>query len=223
MRRSPQGFTLIELLLAISVTAILATTVYASLMVATTARDKATEAVGANRTLLLALDLLRRDLQSVPPPTGTLAGGFLGEDDNRLDTISFTTANSFLPPKGRLADLINVELMLVNDDLTSGRYMLVRYVTTNLLAPSTTQPQAQVLARGLSGWDVSYSDSSDWIDDWDSTQQDDTLPLAVRITLYRPSPDNDRGLIEEDERVTRIFMLPAGTRGDSIFSGGFGG
>lgn len=222
MTHRARAFTLIELLLAVAVTAILATTVYASLMIATKARDEATKTVGVNRELLLALDLVRRDLQFVPPPTGTLAGGFLGEDDNRADTITFTTTNTFLPPNDRLSDLINVELVLTEDTENTGSYMLVRNVTTNLLAPSTTQPQTQVLARGLTGWDVSYSDGTDWVDDWDSTQQNDTLPLAVRVTLYRPKPTNKRTIGDDDESITRIFLLPAGQRSDDLISGGAG-
>ena len=168
MRPRNRAFTLIELILAIAITAILAATVYASLMIATTTRDKASSTIGKDRTLSLALELVRRDLQSVPPPTGEMAGGFLGEDDSQQDVISFTTANSFLPPDGKLSDLINVSLELAEDTDDSDTFMLVRYITTNLLAPATTDPEEQILARGLTGWNVEYSDGSDWVDDWDS-------------------------------------------------------
>lgn len=218
MTRNDRAFTLLELLLAIAITSILAATVYASLMVATRTRDRASETVGKNRALRLALDLIRRDLQAVPPPTGTLAGAFLGEDVNQNDLVSFTTANAFLPPSGRLSDLINISIGLAEDSDDDRSFMLVRNITTNLLAPSTTDPQTQILARGLTGWDVAYSDGSDWLNDWDSTQNGNTLPLAVMIKLYHQA-QNAGGYLNDHEEITQIIMLPAGTRGDSIFSG----
>ena len=221
MTRPTRAFTLIELLLAIGITAILAATVYASLMVATRTREQAAQTVGKDRALRLALDLVRRDLQAVPPPTGTLAGAFIGADDNRNDLVSFTTANAFLPPEGRLSDLINVSLSLVEDPDDTGTLMLVRDITTNLLAPSTQDPQTQVLTRGVTGWDVEYNDGSDWLDDWDSTQHDDTLPLAVRITLYHAAEESARSYRDE-ETISQIIWLLAGQRGASLFSGGNG-
>lgn len=223
MNRTRRAFTLLELLLAIAITAILAATVYASLMIATHTRDRAAEAVGKDRALTLALDLIRRDLQSAPPPTGTIAGAFIGTNDNAFDTISFTTTNTFLPPDGRLSDLINVNLLLMED--TGGEdtrsMMLVREVTTNLLSTATTQPGAQVLARGITGLDLAYSDGADWLDDWDSTQHDNTLPLAVKVTLHHPA-DDPTGYNDDDAQTSLIVMLPAGTRGDSLFSGSGG-
>lgn len=223
MTRNHRAFTLLELLLAIAITAILAATVYASLMVATRTRDRAADAVGKDRALTLALDLIRRDLQSAPPPTGTLAGAFIGADDNGYDTVSFTTTNTYLPPNERLSDLINISLALIEDEEggDSRSMMLVREVTTNLLSATTTDPQVQVLARGITGFDIVYSDGSDWLGEWDSTQHDNTLPLAVRVTLHHATQDNDQ-YANDDAQSSLIVLLPAGTRGDSVFSGSSG-
>jgi general secretion pathway protein J len=217
MTRKHRAFTLLELLLAIAITSVLAATVYASLMVATRTREKAADTVGKNRELRLALDLVRRDLQAAPPPTGTLAGGFVGEDDNQNDVISFTTTNAFLPTDDRLSDLINVSISLAEDPDDDQTLMLVRGITTNLLSPATTEPTTQVLARGIIGWDAAYSDGSDWLDDWDSTQHDNALPLSARITLYHQDPNSS-----DDDQITLLIWLPAGQRGDSIFSGSAG-
>lgn len=218
MTHRTRAFTLLELMLAIAITAILAATVYASLMVATRTRDRAAEAVGKGRAITLALDLVRRDLQSIPPPTGTMAGAFLGADDHELDEVTFTTANAYLPPDDRLADLINVRIALAEDPDDDRSLMLVREITTNLLAPSATEPQVQVLVRGVTGLDLQYSDGADWIDDWDSTQYDNTLPLAVKVTLYHPPQDTEQ-YTTGDEQASLIVMLPAGQRGDSVLSG----
>lgn len=222
MRRTGRAFTLLELLLAIAVTSVLAATVYASLMVATRTRAKALESVGQGRSLGLAFDLIRMDLESAMPPTGTLAGALIGEDDGRVDTVTFTTANAQLPTDDRLSDLINVRLGLLEDTDNEASLMLVREVTVNLLSPTTQEPRVQVLARGLSGWDVSYSDGSDWLDDWDSTQHEDTLPLAVKVTLYRAEPVLASSLSVGEASVSVIVLLPAGERGEGLFSGGAG-
>ena len=217
MSRPTRAFTLIELLLAITVTSILAATVYASLMVATRTRSKAIETVSKDQSIHLALELLRRDIVAVPPPTGTLAGIFLGEDDNHNDTLQFTTTNAFLPPDNRLSDLINISIGLADDPQSDQAYMLVREITTNLLSATTTDPQTQVLARGVSGFDAAYSDGADWLDEWDSTQHDNTLPLAVRLTLYHTDESEDP--FADEMATTLIVMIPAGQRGDTLFSG----
>ncbi|MEZ6190652.1 MAG: type II secretion system protein GspJ [Phycisphaerales bacterium] len=128
-----------------------------------------------------------------------------------------------MPPDGRLSDLINVSLLLLQDENSedSRSMMLVREVATNLLSATTTEPQVQVLARGITGIDFAYSDGADWLDDWDSTQHDNTLPLAVMVTLHHPEQGKDE-YSNEDVPTSLIVMLPAGTRGDSIFSGSSG-
>ena len=52
-------------------------------------------------------------------------------------------------------------------------------------------------------------------------KQDNTLPLAVSVTLYHPSKDPD-GYSNDDDAITQIIWLPAGQRGDSIFAGSSG-
>ena len=78
-RRRCRAFTMLELIIATSMMAVLALTLYASLRVAYRARDTANATVGPARSAELAVGLVRRDLENALPPTGILAGPFIGQ------------------------------------------------------------------------------------------------------------------------------------------------
>ena len=69
--------------------------------------------------------------------------------------------------------------------------VLVRRVTSNLMPPTTINPDDEVLCRGVRSFNVRYYDGTDWYDAWDSTQpasniaplQSKALPQAVEVTL----------------------------------------
>ncbi len=227
-RRKSQGFTLLELLLALSITGVVSVAVYGMLTVSARAQRQAIAAVGTDRGQRQAINLIRRDFESVPRPSGLMAGAFLGADEGRFDSVSFTTANAYLPSENRLADLISVTLRLepADDDDSGeppagGGYQLVRDVVGNLLAATAPPPETQVLYRGITGWDLRYSDGGGWLADWDSTQQEDRMPLAVEVVLYsEPSEDERTERLEITRRA--IILLPVGREGESLFDD-FGG
>jgi prepilin-type N-terminal cleavage/methylation domain-containing protein len=74
----PRGFTLLELLCATAIMAMLALSLYASMRIGFRARDRALAAVGPARSAEVAMDLVRRDLESALPPRGLMAGSFFG-------------------------------------------------------------------------------------------------------------------------------------------------
>ena len=65
---------------------------------------------------------------------------------------------------------------------------LVRRVNRNLLAPTQTNGDEEVLCRNIRGFAVQYFDGQQWQTDWDSTQIGDVLPFAVRVTLTMQDP-----------------------------------
>lgn len=200
-----------EVILALVIAAILAASLYAAMRAGFQAKTSAQEAVDPARTAALALGFMADDIENILPPTGILAGPFEGtsaQDDRGReadDVVFFTTADA---PDDADAngDIKKVELTVIVPD-GSTDHVLVRRVTRNLLSTTQPAPDDEILCRGVGGFTVRYYDGAEWTDTWDSTQQADTLPAAVQITLQldRPAGPNQppRQLL-----YTRVIPIP---------------
>ena len=219
------GFTLLELLLAIAISAVTASVLYASLAIAFNARDAVTDELrlaGAGRTML---DAVRADLATAARPTGILAGPFMGEPaqdahGRAADEMSFFTNNRMMPADELMGELFAVRIGLIDapegEQFPPSRW-LVREVHTNLLAPIEEEPVVQVLARHVWSLEMRYHDGNDWQDAWDSTTRGDSLPTAVELTLRKLPEDVDVSasrfeLEEQTMIVRRTFYLISGAR-----------
>ena len=206
------AFTLLEMLVALSLMSILATALYASLQIGFDARKRAEAGIAPVRSAALALELLRRDIESAPPPTGILAGVFVGQDARAgdsaadADTVVFCTCAED-PARGGPA-IRMIEIALASPE--GGSYhVLVRRVTANLLAPTTPEPVEEVLCRNVLSFNIRYFDGAVWLDSWDSSVKEDVLPLAVEVRLRVLEPGSrktDAGGYE----LRRVFLLPCG-------------
>lgn len=221
--QTTRGFTLLEMLVATALIAVLAGSMYASLSIAFRARRSAMDSVGPVRKAALAMDFVAEDLRSAVVPTGTLAGPFLGEDladDAGRDSdvlIFYTTGGEPLPEEG-IGDIRKIELSCEPAD--DGRtQILVRRITTNLLAPREPEPAVEVLCRGVVAFSLRYFDGTEWLDAWDSTTEDDTLPVAVEVTLQlaegRPPASTTLGAPGGGYLLTRLFLIPCGAAVDA--------
>lgn len=213
MRRAPRGFTLLELLLSVVMTAIIASSLAASLYIAFHARVTAQQAVEATRVIDAVGDVLSRDIASALPPTGALAGTFVGT----VDSLDFycTGPESKATVQG---DCKHVQYAVVTDATNASRNDLVRYVTTNLLSPTLVDPAQETICRGVQSFSLSYFDGANWTDTWDSSQQNGTLPVAIQFTLVllpaRPG--------EEPLQTVRTIALPCGVVNTTQLSTGGG-
>ncbi len=210
-----RGFTLIELVVAMTMVAIMAASLYASLQIAFRAKASADAALEMPRTAELAMEYLRGDLQNALPPNPTavnpLASDMVGTDgtDDRGadsdDVVFYSTAQA---PEHASAngEIKRVELCVVVPD---GRtdHVLVRRVTRNLLSQIEVNADEEVICRGVAGFNLRYYDGADWLDTWDSAQQGDVLPLAVEVTLELTRP-GQAGQPDHTFRFVRVFTLP---------------
>ena len=102
--RRTGGFTLLELILALGLMSMVLASMYASMNVAFRARRAADRNVMPIRSAAIAADLVCQDLESVPPPTGILAGPFIGtyadgaQPNTELDVLDFYTVGEDVPP-----------------------------------------------------------------------------------------------------------------------------
>ncbi len=214
--RAP-AFTLLEMLVALALVSVVTLSLYSSLRTGFNARDSARTTIEPLQAAAAAIALLRYDIESALPPTGLLAGEFVGENETGAggldsDILSFHTCSGvtdvLYPDEAESViaslslfsadaqqsiggDVQFVEFVLEEDEEESDRFSLVRYVSKNLLAPSTPEPTAQVICRDVLAFNVRYLDGSEWVDSWDSTQQEDALPPAIEVTLKlrRPQPE----------------------------------
>ncbi len=217
MRNTRAGFTLMEILLAMTLMAMLAGTLYASLHIGFRARDSIQAALDETNAGELALDLVRRDFCEALPPKGILAGTFMGNDEQwdngrDADNMSFyACANTLDEPFGS-CDVIHVVIGLGTDD--DGTVCLVRRTTTNLLATEVPEPDVEVLCRNVRALNLRYFDGTDWLDSWDSTQEGDELPLAVELTMeLKPRKGQTSDTLDAMGRpqgpvLTRVLVSP---------------
>ncbi len=207
------AFTLLELLVALVLMNILAASLYAGLHIAHRARDQALERLQPVRTAELTADLIRRELEAALPPTGIMAGAFIGEDGldqagRDSDILTFSAATNVVRPGERAGDLREVTLALLDSEGTQGS-ALVRLTSTNLLAPEEPEPVEDVLCRGVRSFNLRYFDGSDWLEVWDSTAVENALPAAVEVTLgIDGRPDPVTGSEEHEQELCRVVLMP---------------
>ncbi|MCX5671255.1 MAG: prepilin-type N-terminal cleavage/methylation domain-containing protein [Planctomycetota bacterium] len=212
-RALTRGFTLLEMLVATALVAVLAGSLYASLSIAFKARRSALAALEPVRRAEIAMALVAADIRSAVIPNGVLAQPFMGEDgtDTRghdADALVFCgTAPSPEPAEG-VGDVKKIEISCEASD-DGQTQVLVRRVTTNLLSPRTLEPPVEVLCRGVFAFNIRYFDGSDWLDVWDSTVLENTLPLALEVTLQLDDPrqiDPNRS----GYSVSQVVLVPCG-------------
>jgi prepilin-type N-terminal cleavage/methylation domain-containing protein len=210
--RRATGFTLLELLMATAIMAVLSLTLFSAMRTGFKARDRALATVGPARATEIAMDMVRRDLESAMPPKGVISNAFLGDEgfetrgtsEIRFFTVGKTPPlstdstnggggiggamggvkiGSRAPAAWDRNDPTQFGGIERVDLLVRADGTLVRRVTRNLLAPTEPTPEEQLLCRGVSMFRVRYFDGQQWADDWDSTQYGDTLPMAVEVSM----------------------------------------
>jgi prepilin-type N-terminal cleavage/methylation domain-containing protein len=237
--RNPQsrkGFTLLELLAAMSLMVVVSSCLYTALYTGFRAYQTAQTAVDPTLAAVNAIEVIKQDLRGVLPPGTHLAGSFIGTDASGIkgvdnDSVEFYTTHIF-PEDSQTASLVvsapltdqatdtgvmggigKVELLLDEDmEAHDGTYLLLRDVTTNLLAPNEPVPIEQVLCRGVVSLNLRYYDGSDWVDGWDSTSTTDPnmLPLAVEVDLQISHRDKYSKELQK-RRLVESFLVSCKT------------
>mgnify|MGYP001296026315 CR=1 FL=1 len=222
----PHGFTLLELLVAMVLMIAVASCLYTALYTGFRARRSALQAVEPTLQALNAIELLKEDISGVLPPgdSNSLAGAFVGEDDAGIkgvdtDSLEFYTTHVYADSKSVHGGIGKVSLLLEEEDAEDRQrnfttYKLIRETSTNLLAPKNEDPVEQVLCRDVVSLNLRYYDGEDWVDDWDSSEDSNSLPLAVEVDIqiayHRNTGRRDKNSIEEPEkrRLVQVFAIP---------------
>ncbi len=215
-----KAFTLLEVLLAATMTALLAGSLYATLYTAFRARRSAIEAVGSSQRAELAADFVCTELRSAVVPNGILAGTFYGEDatgslGRESDTVSFYRTADAIDQQAGQGEIMMIELGC-EPSLEGAGMNLVRGVRRNLLATTFYDLPGEVLCRGVLAFNLRYFDGVEWLDSWDSSVEDNTLPLAVEVDLVlaaddKAGPESIRAGETGEYRTIHVLWMPAST------------
>jgi prepilin-type N-terminal cleavage/methylation domain-containing protein len=222
-RRS--AFTLLELMVAMSLMVVVSSCLYTALYTGFRAYRTAQAAVDPTSAAINVIELIKQDIGGVLPPGGTLAGAFIGTDSGGLkgvdaDSLEFytthvyvadtqlggqTTSTASTAPVGGIG---KVALLLEEDsEKKDGTYLLLRQVTTDLLAPREMEPEEQVLCTNVASLNFRYFDGSNWLDEWDSTADANSLPLAVEVDIEIARKDKYSNELQK-RRLVQSFAIP---------------
>lgn len=207
-----RGFTLLEVLLAITILALLITSVYSTWSTTLMAWRRGSDASEVFQRQRVVMDTLTELAQSVvyfvSSPDLYAVRGTSKPDWG--DTVSFVTASdAALPPSEALdAGMRRVTISMEQDDygrkylaLVNAPAVSVDESNTTSLADSTLQ--AHVLSTDVSGFYVRYLDPRDgtWYDKW---EENNLIPSALAFTVYF----GQTGGTIPPVGVTRLVDLP---------------
>jgi prepilin-type N-terminal cleavage/methylation domain-containing protein len=199
-----RAFTLLELMAAMVLMVVVASCLYTALYTGFRAYRSAQSAVEPTLLAVNAIDLLKEDMSGVLPPGSALAGAFTG---------TYTTHIYVYADDEQLAGGLGKIQLLLEEDPNSedGSYLLVRRLTTNLLAPKEAEAEEQVLCRRVVSMNLRYFDGSGWAEEWDSTADANSLPLAVEVDI-QIAHNGKKGMHEpQKRRLVQSFALPCQT------------
>lgn len=210
------AFTLLELLVAMVLMVVVASCLYTALYTGFRAYRSALSAVEPTSRAINAIELLKQDIHGILPPDGVLAGAFLGTNSAGIkgvdtDGLEFYTTSVYADAEQVAGGLGKIELVLEEDaDTDDGTYRLIRRVTTNLLPPRDVDPEEHVLCRDVVSLNLRYFDGAGWYDEWDSTADANSLPLAVEIDIQVADKSTNHTEELKTRRLLQSFAIPCG-------------
>ena len=182
-RRAPQrsegGFTLVEVLLAVSLVAMMATLVFGSLYVTTSAIEAA-RANSANEQIVRSTLRVMIDELSVGvgPETGPWMGINGQQGGQPADSVAFLTMGQFRGAESaKDTEMVRIVYTREGD-------RLLRFVRRNLYGLTDESVEQVELATKVKGFNVRYYDGKNniWLDEWDGRVRPGS-PKAILIEL----------------------------------------
>lgn len=198
-KRVTRAFTLIEVLLGVAIFAIVLSAINGVFYGAMRLRSKTVRMVDQALPITQALAYLKRDLEGINPPTGTLSPGL--KSGNVTGTMTgaqgatelYTVTGSLTDgaPWGNMQKVVYTLRDSNNGPGHAGRD-LFRLVTRNLLAPMQEDPAEQFLMSEVEDLQFYFFDGTQWLNSWDSTNEVSALPRAIKVQLNLAANGADR-------------------------------
>ena len=187
-RQTPEGgFTLVEILLAVSLVAMMATLVFGSLYVTTSAIDAA-RAKSASEQIVRSTFRVMTDELSVSDgsPNGLWMGINGQQDGQPADSVAFLTMGQFRGAESaKDTELVRIVYTREGD-------RLLRFVRRNLYGLTDESVEQVELATKVKGFNVRYYDGTShlWVDEWDGRARHGTpKALLIELTLLQENAE----------------------------------
>lgn len=222
-----KGFTLLELLVAMTLMVATSACLYTALYTGFRAHRSALSAVEPTSAAVNAIELIKQDIYGVLRPGGALSGAFTGRSLTGIkgvdaDSLEFYTTHIYASNGSVVGGLAKIELGLEEDTdakLERASYLLTRRVTANLLTPRVVEAEEHILCRAVMSLNLRYFDGEGWVDEWDSAEDANSLPLAVEVEI-RVANTTRNGLERgEDRLLMQSFAIPCGGAGEEESQG----
>jgi len=188
-----------ELLIATAACAIVLAAIFGVFSRAIHLRDNATERTREARVRTHAANVIRNDLRSarITGKTGekklaiVLKGSRQSQEGGFPGYLKFTTTSAVDQPTEIGSEVQQIEYYIVTDAESPDRNagLLVRAVDRNLLAATREKPVEEALMPGVESMEVSFYDGDSWKDTWEVTEDDATVPQAIRVRLQPAGGD----------------------------------
>ena len=187
--RRREGFTLLELLVATAIFSLVLAAINGVLYGALRLRSKTTRMIEESLVLQQAVATIKRDLQGIVVPGGSLSGVLKSEVstsgmDQQVALEIYTTTgllNETLPWPS--VQKVGYALRPPVIQTTAAGKDLVRLVTRNLLSTTQEEAESQWLMNGVERLDFSFYDGTSWRTSWDSTTETSVLPKAIKLQI----------------------------------------
>lgn len=126
---------------------------------------------------------------------------FKGENDGTKDKISFTSFSHMRLFKGtKSSDQCQIGYEVTSSVEEPDKIDLVRKEIPWLDADTEIEAKGFILAENIASFEVEYYDErkDEWVSEWDSEKIDflNKLPVAVRISISFPDPDDEERTID---------------------------
>ncbi|MDP1770321.1 MAG: type II secretion system protein GspJ [Nitrospirota bacterium] len=184
---SEGGFTLIEVLLAVSLVAMMATLVFGSLYVTTSAIDAARASSANEQIVRSTLRVMTDELSvGVSLPSGPWMGINGQQDGQPADSIAFLTMGQFRGAES------TKDTELVRIVYTREGERLLRFVRRNLYGLTDESIEQVELASKVKAFNVRFYDSKTnlWVDEWDGRGRSGTpKALLIELTLLQDNAE----------------------------------
>ena len=189
-----KGFTLVEMLVAIVILAVVLTIAYSVFSSSYSALHRVNPDRDPFQTARLILDRMTEEIQSAYHRPGLGYTGFVGKSDEKdeapWDSLTFSTMANFYWIKKvegiNESDFLRISYTLVEDEeerrLMRAQDPAFGPFEDDWETLSSTERGVHQLADGVWGIDLRYFDGEDWVEDWNSADQE-KLPRAVEVKL----------------------------------------
>jgi general secretion pathway protein J len=186
-QRSEGGFTLVEVLLAVSLVAMMATLVFGSLYVTTSAIDAARANSADEQIVRSTLRVMIDELAvGVGPATGPWMGINGQQSGQPADSVAFLTMGQFRGAEStKDTEMVRIVYTREGD-------RLLRFVRRNLYGLTDESVEQVELATKVKGFNVRYYDgkSNLWVDEWDGRGRSGTpKALLIELTLIQENAE----------------------------------